>query len=42
VDPRIPEIRSRVEAFAASFPMPGFHMGGSAPAANGALANGKH
>jgi hypothetical protein len=42
VDPRIPEIRSRVEAFAASFPMPGFHMGGSAPAANGAMANGKH
>lgn len=42
VDPRIPEIRERVEAFAASFPMPGFHIGAGAPAANGTMANGKH
>ncbi len=42
VDPRVAEIRSRVEAFAASFPMPGFHIGGSRPACNGATANGKH
>ncbi|KAK9830959.1 hypothetical protein WJX81_002828 [Elliptochloris bilobata] len=42
VDPRVAEIRSRVEAFAASFPMPGFVVSDAAPACNGAMANGKH
>ena len=27
MDPRIPEIRKKVEAFATTFPMPGFPVG---------------
>ena len=29
-DPRLPEIKKKVEAFASSFPMPGFATGASA------------